>query len=411
MEGKSEINLISAEIHAQLLKYYGDYLGGSWSNLSHSDVRVEILPGSGTNYLFHIILSDNIKRKSKLDRSEEPSEVVLRLYGKKHFNNGVKEIHERFDDRVVSVTMSEHKIGPHIYALFPKGEIQEYILSHNLGRDEETNPAILSELARKIAIFHLMKMPLKKESSIFDNMLDMYSKSCERFPIEDFVKRLNLETLRDHNLVEEVKWMAEYVKRIGHTNVFCHNDFRHGNIMVREKPFDSKDTIVISDYEYSSYGPRGFDFGTLFMFWNAYNFDVLKTFAPDEIIKQFLEVYIDECVRLKGVVYGKQNNLEKLMMETRVGHLIELLFCVNVQLYLNVDKTRGEIRHDKDRLMVIILVTKIDFFLKLFCMFTFERMVLILHSQVTFISRSSTLIKSLFQIGNLDQLVKDRQIG
>src|SRR6185437_12709357 len=84
--------------------------------------------------------------------------------------------------------------------------------------------------------------------------------------------------------------------------MFTHVDFRGSNIMVTES-----DGLVIIDYEYSCYTYRGLDFGTLFAEWDRFwaDFTRLQDFPNDTTIKAFIDVYIEESIRLRGDHFRK----------------------------------------------------------------------------------------------------------
>jgi hypothetical protein len=62
----------------------------------------------------------------------EPKQVVIKLYGAKHFktNDETLDDRQRFTDSIIGLTFVNNKLGPEIYGLFPSDDIflQMYVL-------------------------------------------------------------------------------------------------------------------------------------------------------------------------------------------------------------------------------------------------------------------------------------------
>jgi len=52
----------------------------------------------------------------------EPSQVLLRMYGQLLDGNDAK-----VTDSVITMLLSERKLGPKLYGIFPGGRLEEYI--------------------------------------------------------------------------------------------------------------------------------------------------------------------------------------------------------------------------------------------------------------------------------------------
>jgi hypothetical protein len=97
-----------------------EYLAGAWLRITADQMVLSRISGGFTNQLYYCGLPDGVKTIS-----DEPREIALRLYGPKHFGTW-DEGSERFTDSVCTIIMSDIKVGPKIYGVFPQGEIQEY---------------------------------------------------------------------------------------------------------------------------------------------------------------------------------------------------------------------------------------------------------------------------------------------
>ncbi len=109
------------DIKQQCYHLCKEYVGGIWANISTDQFVLKRISGGLTNQLYHCLLSDELNPVNN-----EPKEVVIRIYGKKHFNN-LGQKNERHSDSIVALLMAHNKLGPKLYGLFPKGEILEYV--------------------------------------------------------------------------------------------------------------------------------------------------------------------------------------------------------------------------------------------------------------------------------------------
>jgi thiamine kinase-like enzyme len=167
----------------------------------------------------------------------------------------------------------------------------------------------------------------------------------------------NCETLKKCDLKQEIEWLKKCVEETNSPIVFCHNDFRGSNIMATESNNynDSEnDKIILCDFEYSSYGFRGLDFGTIFAEWGKSWSDFLKPhdFPDDSLIKPFILTYIEESVKIHDKEYSenKLNSVEQILKEVKVFTLVSNLF--DVTIILKFDESLDDIPLNKKRSMV-----------------------------------------------------------
>lgn len=58
----------------------------------------------------------------------EPSQVLLRMYGQLHSELHSKENEEsKMTESLIFMLLSERKLGPRLYGIFPGGRLEEYI--------------------------------------------------------------------------------------------------------------------------------------------------------------------------------------------------------------------------------------------------------------------------------------------
>lgn len=77
--------------------------------------------GGLSNWLYHVSLPGG----EQASRGNEPSQVLLRLYGEIHGDEqGVEGL---ITESVIFTLLSERKLGPRLHGVFPGGRIEEYI--------------------------------------------------------------------------------------------------------------------------------------------------------------------------------------------------------------------------------------------------------------------------------------------
>jgi thiamine kinase-like enzyme len=130
---------------------------------------------------------------------------------------------------------------------------------------------LVNEIARKLAKLHSLNVPIKKNNYwIYDNFDRFYRESFEKFPIESMINSYKLMELMSTNLMREIEWIKKAIKTTKSPIVFCHNHFRGSNILIKQSE-SNNERILFCDFEYSSYGFRGIDFGSLFANWGRIN--------------------------------------------------------------------------------------------------------------------------------------------
>ena len=110
--------------------------------------------------------------------------------------------------------------------------------------------------------------------------------------------------------------------------------------------------------EDSSYGYRGYDFGTIAAEWGRELTERMKSekeiqkYPNDSALKQFMQYYINESERIHGIEWSqkKENSMEQLIKETKIftlaSSMYTILFC------LGSDKEHSGIDFERNIWMV-----------------------------------------------------------
>ncbi|CAG2174458.1 unnamed protein product, partial [Oppiella nova] len=237
------------DIKAKCFQLCVDYLGGVWSHISIDDIEVKRLSGGLTNQLYYCALNEDLRNSDET----EPQEVAIRLYQDKHFNNWDNEGNERLTDVIIALIMSEKNLGPKIYGLFESGQIMAYYQHKCFRSEEQSDPKLVQKVAQKLARIHSTVIPIKKKTNFVFNFFDnFYAEAYKLFDIKSLIDEYNCETLKAHDLKEELEWLKETIIKTDSPVTFAHIDFRGSNIMVTES-----NDIMLCDFEYSCNEYRG----------------------------------------------------------------------------------------------------------------------------------------------------------
>ncbi|XP_071956181.1 choline/ethanolamine kinase-like [Antedon mediterranea] len=252
---------VEPEFRVKAFNLCREYIGGTWSRQSVNDFKIIPLRTGLSNYIYLC----SLPHKQKLPK-DEPRQVLLRIFGTIIREDGDASL----TDSIIFSLLSERKQAPKLYGVFQEGRLEEYIPSRALRTDELSNPEISKEIARKLAEFHQLNLPLRKTASKLNEQIDRWMKQYTGFMAKaSGKKRDEFARFASYNLEKE----AEYVKKLVNASespvLFCHNDAQEGNVLYCEN--DSSFSLVLIDYEYAGYSYREHDFGNHFCEWAINN--------------------------------------------------------------------------------------------------------------------------------------------
>ncbi|KAK2720236.1 choline/ethanolamine kinase-like isoform X2 [Artemia franciscana] len=243
-----------------------DYLNGAWKTIGPDTMVLKQISGGLSNFLYYCALPPGTKIKRK-----EPSKVLLRMYGDIH---GERALDSLVTDSVIFALLSERKLGPRLYGIFPGGRLEEFIPARPLKTCELSDPHLSGMIAEKLATIHSLNVPLIKEPTWLWDTLNKWISNLDAVLVTGLKNPDSIyyaEKIESFNLKEELSWLKNYLSLVGSPVVFCHNDFQEGNILYRESAKTRENQIVIIDFEYCSYNYRGFDLANHFCEWTVNN--------------------------------------------------------------------------------------------------------------------------------------------
>ncbi|XP_063099971.1 choline/ethanolamine kinase isoform X3 [Cavia porcellus] len=322
---------LSRDAERRAYQWCREYLGGAWRRVRPEELRVCPVSGGLSNLLFRCSLPDHLPSVG-----EEPREVLLRLYGA--ILQGVESL---VLESVMFAILAERSLGPQLYGVFPEGRLEQYlpvralsflnpclpppvssstspgswVQSRPLKTQELREPVLSAAIATKMARFHGMEMPFTKEPRWLFGTMERYLKQIQDLPSTTL---LQMNLLEMYSLKDEMDNLRKFLDSTPSPVVFCHNDIQEGNILLLSEP-EHADSLMLVDFEYSSYNYRGFDIGNHFCEW-VYDYTheewpFYKAQPTDYPTREqqlhFIRHYLAEVKKGKTVAQEEQKKLEE----------------------------------------------------------------------------------------------------
>ncbi|CAL4121990.1 unnamed protein product, partial [Meganyctiphanes norvegica] len=328
---------ITGKMRDRAYRLCGEFLRGAWQRITPQELVVRPITGGLTNHLYYCGLPEN-----HTPHGDEPSEVLLRVYGRMHSEHDLQAI---LTESVIFTLLSERELGPKLYGVFPGGRLEQYIPARSLFTSELTDPDISQKIAIQLAKLHSIEVPISKEPTWLWSSMDRWLKSGQEFLHEKTqtipgVDKSVMEKLQKMNYEGELQFLKDVIKKMSPDVVFAHNDVQEGNLLLTSSD-SSKKNVTMIDFEYCSYNYRGFDIANHFCEWMyeyklpVYPFFTATTlrYPSQEQQLHFIRSYfgaLDSVVKINnnsGFTLTKVNENEtKLLNEVLVFKLVSHLF-------------------------------------------------------------------------------------
>ena len=205
--------------------------------------------------------------------------------------------------------------------------------------------SLRDQVARKLARFHYLQVPIKKQISLTTlvNDLDGF---CAKYVDgkKSYFEKNNLEHLVTFDLRAECQWAYEALPTFKSPTVFGYGDCRPGNILVTDEG-----QTTLSDFEFAAYNYRGWDFTAFFNDFYIIT-DNKFEFKDESVVKQFIGSYVKQCEQIQGKEYSvnEQNSVQNIMKETKlfnmVFHLVTAKFFYGKDLVRVMSKQQSLVK-------------------------------------------------------------------
>lgn len=323
----------------QAYKICRDYLSGSWKSISSSDMVFRSVSGGMSNFLYYCSLPE-----THTPLVGEPHQVLMRMYGQIHEGAEAK-----VTESVIFMMLSERKLGPKLYGIFPGGRLEEYIPARAMTCEELKSSEMSATIARKMAKVHTLNVPINKEPTwLFEKMqnwMNFVKGEIRLDKLNDEQKEIAVDLL-SQDFEKEFAWLKPVLLKAKSPVLFCHNDLQEGNILVPEGVAAFEDKIVFIDFEYCSYNFRAFDIANHFCEWcfDYCNPEYPHFFAREgeypsisqqlNFIRSYLKNFDSTCkeTEIPIEVNNEDHLLEEVLIFTLASHFLWTLWgMVNAQ--------------------------------------------------------------------------------
>ncbi|RWS19243.1 choline/ethanolamine kinase-like isoform X2, partial [Leptotrombidium deliense] len=196
-----------------------------------------------------------------LNVNELHAKVVVKLYVNKHVsgeNNQTTRCHSEAAEAVMFTLLHLKSIAPNLLGVFDGGIVVDFIQGRNLMHKDFQNLKLIEAFGRKLAMFHSIKMPIRKTPAFIPLMLSNYSRSKieKKFCHLPDKQQLIIAKMNNFPSMSELQWVLHIANKIS-MKVFSHNDLWLMNAMIKDEGENLFEKLYIIDYESCDYNYRG----------------------------------------------------------------------------------------------------------------------------------------------------------
>ncbi|KAI9919157.1 hypothetical protein PsorP6_011290 [Peronosclerospora sorghi] len=222
-----------------------------WSDVEPDAVDVEHVGGAMTNLIFAVHKPDG-----------QHADVLVRVYGE-----GTESFFSREEETRLFQLLSEKKIGVELLGQFANGRAEKLIRGMTYTSKRMREPAESRNIAKQLRVFHELDLDIDRKPTYISSIRKLLDVARVKCVDEKFTGIMDLT-----QLAEDIDELEKLLDDVPSPIVLSHNDLQYGNIMKNEAG-----DVVLIDFEYTSYNPRGYDVGNHFCEW-AYDYH--KTVNP-----------------------------------------------------------------------------------------------------------------------------------
>jgi len=198
-----------SDILRQAYKLCREYLHGPWAKISIENIEVTPLGGGLTNKLYICKLPERIAAKNK---TKSPNIVLFREYGLI-----ITDFKAQIQESVVFSILAERGVGPKLHAVFPGGRLEEYLPARTLVTSDLQQSDLSESIAKCVAEFHMLDMPVKKEPTYISSKMFAYLESAKKSNFDDLKQHQLYKQILDYDLDE----LSQFVTGFDFGNHFC----------------------------------------------------------------------------------------------------------------------------------------------------------------------------------------------
>lgn len=277
---------------------------------------------------------------SETSNDNPTKKFLVRLYGGKlvEKNDILKAGNCESSEGILSFANANQGLGPKLFGVFDGGRVEEFVPSRRLTEADLDDDNFSLELARKLARFHALQLPVSKQNR---NILSMAATFQSEYIKDNFLKiaeRVGInpdEVLnKDEDYVAEHAFLRSFESRVGGRQVLCHGDLSKNNILIRDTPDQFNERVMLIDYELAATDYRGYDLAALlvtkmFEITEDGAFNIICEWPDEKYRRLIFTEYLNETKKLNYFDFDANgiDSVDHLMMEVDFFVLYLLQLC------------------------------------------------------------------------------------
>lgn len=233
-------------------------------------------------------------------------------------------------------------LGAKVYGFFKTqdgtlGRVEEFLDARNMEPEDAENALIRADVARGLAMFHVMEPSLAKKA--VEPFYEAVMSGLERYHRMDKLKALgkdggvSVDNLIDYDFTTRLKKVVDKLESVGGKVGWCIHDVQFMNVLVKNDPKEGQSKIVLIDFEFVMRNYRAFDIGGHFMQKMFKWFDEESRIADcrkytEEEKRHFCEEYARQWNKLTG----DSDTGDQVFVESEYGYMLAIAFDVHNML-------------------------------------------------------------------------------
>ncbi|CCI41498.1 unnamed protein product [Albugo candida] len=240
-------------LHASIVSALSSCTRG-WDSVRSDDVNITHIGGAMTNLIFHASKPNG-----------DNADVIVRIYGE-----GTDSFFSRMEEIRVFQLLSAQNIGVALLGEFENGRVEKRIDGYAIDAKLMRNALTSQQIAQQLRRFHELDVDMDKKPRWKTELYRLLALARTKY--RDGIFDTDDAKVFFDQYERDIDNLQHVLSRIPSPLVLSHNDLQYGNIMSLKD-----NSVVLIDFEYCSYNPRGYDIGNHFCEWA---FDYHKSINP-----------------------------------------------------------------------------------------------------------------------------------
>jgi choline kinase len=233
-------------------------------------------------------------------------------------------------------------LGAKVYGFFQTqdgilGRIEEFLDTRNMEPEDVENSTIRADVARGLAIFHVMETSLAKKAvePFYEAIINGLKKYHKMEKLKALGKEggVNVDNLIDYDFAARLKRVVDKLESVGGKTGWCIHDVQFMNVLVKTHPKDGESKIVLIDFEFVMRNYRAFDIGGHFMQKMFKWFDEENKIANcRKYTEEERRHFCDEYAGQWNTLTGDSDTGDQVFVESEYGYMLAIAFDVHNML-------------------------------------------------------------------------------